>query len=368
MTTAPMIASRAPEDGRAWSARLVELLAVGGATPLLFPLAWLLRAKLGLDDAELAIGFTTFHAAHLVNDPHFSVTYLLFYEDVRERAKSVRWLLAGVLAPVVLGAWGILGLATSSPVVLGGLFQLMFLLVGWHYVKQGFGVLVVLSARRGVTWARGERVALLAHCYAGWAYAWANPWDPGRELEEKGVVYTSIAQPRWLEGLALATLLATIPPLVFVLARKWRRERGLPSWTPLTAMLVSVWAWSIYSAIDPVVRYVIPALHSLQYLYLVWLLKRNQAREREGAPWFETAARLRLGMLAASALGLGWVLFHGAPTFLDGLLVSPREARTSPLGATPYFATLYAFVNLHHYFMDGAIWRRDNPAMRYLRP
>jgi hypothetical protein len=38
------------------------------------------------------------------------------------------------------------------------------------------------------------------------------------------------------------------------------------------------------------------------------------------------------------------------------------------LGATPYFAALYAFVNLHHYFMDFVIWRRDNPETQYLRP
>jgi len=25
------------------------------------------------------------------------------------------------------------------------------------------------------------------------------------------------------------------------------------------------------------------------------------------------------------------------------------------------------FVNIHHYFMDNVIWRRDNPDMRFLR-
>ena len=36
------------------------------------------------------------------------------------------------------------------------------------------------------------------------------------------------------------------------------------------------------------------------------------------------------------------------------------------LGPTPYFAAIYAFVNIHHYFMDTVIWRRDNPATRHL--
>src|SRR6187549_3252550 len=66
--------------------RTVEFLVVGGGTLLLYPVLWLLRFAVGLDAAELALGFLMFHGAHLINDPHFAVTYLLFYKDVRQRA------------------------------------------------------------------------------------------------------------------------------------------------------------------------------------------------------------------------------------------------------------------------------------------
>jgi hypothetical protein len=354
---------------------LGELLLVGGLTPLLFPLSWLLRRRLGLDAAELAVGFTMFHAAFVINDPHFSVTYLLFYRDARARAlggvlapaQRARYVFAGLVAPAALGAWAIAGLAARSAFSLGLLIQLMFLLVGWHYVKQGFGVMTVLSARRGVTFLPRERLAILAHCYAGWAQAWATHGLPGREVEEKGVVYTSLPHPLGLERVTRAALLATSIALVVVLIQKWRREGRLPLVTPLVALLCSVWAWSIYSGADPLVRYAVPALHSVQYLYFVWLLKGNEAREREGPPWFEASARARLGLLAVSALGLGWLLFHGAPWLLDDALV-PRRERGSALGPTPYFAAIYAFVNIHHYLMDYVVWRRDDPLTRYLRP
>ncbi|HEX6242559.1 MAG TPA: hypothetical protein VFZ61_16715, partial [Polyangiales bacterium] len=62
---------------------------------------------------------------------------------------------------------------------------------------------------------------------------------------------------------------------------------------------------------------------------------------------------------------LGWLLFHGLPGLLDGALVT-REMARGDLGATPYFSALYAFVNIHHFLMDAVLWRRDNPAMRYL--
>ena len=130
----------------------------------------------------------------------------------------------------------------------------------------------------------------------------------------------------------------------------------------------SVWTWSIYSSIDPLVRYVIPALHSVQYLYFVGLLRGSEAREREGPPWFEPTVGVRLGLLAVSAIGLGWFLLHGVPGVLDGALVSRRAAVTSSLGPTPYLAAIFTFVNIHHYFMDNVIWRKDNPDTRYLRP
>jgi hypothetical protein len=377
MTSVPLAPPIPVEPLRSvpFGARVAEFLLAGGATPFLFPLAWMLRRSIGLDASELAVGFLMFHAAHVINDPHFAVTYLLFYKDGRARAlggafkplQRARYLLAGVVVPLVLALWAIAALATKSALALGLMIQLMFLLVGWHYVKQGFGVMTVLAARRGVRFSRRERLALLAHCFAGWAYAWASPADAGTEVEEKGVVYTTIAHSHGLERVTQALCLATALLLLGVLVEKWRREGRLPLFTPLTALLCSIWSWSIYSSIDPIVVYMVPALHSVQYLYFVWLLKGNEAREREGPPWFEVSARVRLGILAVSALLLGWVLFHVAPSALDDMLV-PRRARPAEaaLGPTPYFAAIFAFVNIHHYFMDYVIWRRENPQTRYL--
>ncbi len=352
-----------------------EFFLVGGLTPLLFGLSWLLRKRFGLVSSEYAVGFLFFYGAYVVNDPHFAVTYLLFYQDFRARAfgdtfgtvQRLRYILGGLLVPLILCAWGVASLATRSAVSLGFMVQLMYLLVGWHYVKQGFGVFVVLAGRRGVHFDGRERLAILGHCFTGWAYAWASPYDPGTEMEEKGLVYTTVAHSLALERVTHVVFLASIFPLAWVVLRKCRRGSLVSILTPLTALLSTIWSWSIYSSIDPLVRYAIPALHSVQYLYFVCLLRGNEAKEREGPPWFEPPRGVRLGMLAVSALGLGWIIFHGAPAFLDGALVSRKDATTSDLGPTPYFAAIFTFINIHHYFMDYVIWRRDNPATRYLR-
>ena len=141
-------------------------------------------------------------------------------------------------------------------------------------------------------------------------------------------------------------------------------RRPLPIVTPLTAFICTIWAWTIYSAADPLVRYAIPALHSIQYLYFVWLLRRGEARDREGPPWFE-ASGARLGLLAAGALAYSSSSVHLVPSALDGALASPASMR-GDLGPTPYFAATYAFVNVHHFFMDAVLWRRENPETRYL--
>lgn len=373
--TSTALAERRVAEPSTLRDQIVELLVVGGVTPLCFAFSWLLRRGVGLDAAELAVGFTMFHAAHVVNDPHFAVTYLLFYEDFKERAFGsafsktlrVRYWLAGLVIPAALAWWALAALTSDSAERLGLLVELMFLLVGWHYVKQGFGVMVVLSARRGVRFGSHERWIILAHCFAGWAYAWVNPHQEARLQQEKGLIYLAIERPEALERAALGALAISTVALIAMLIRKRRREGPIPLFTPLTALLSSVWCWLVFSAADPLVRYMTPALHSLQYLYFVGLLKHGEAKSRTVEPYFEPPPRERLAVLAFFALGLGWLLFHAVPQALDDMFATPPLIGLGvSLGPTPYFAALYAIVNIHHYCMDSVIWRRDNPRTRFL--
>ena len=359
------------------SSRAAELLLGGGGTLLVLPLCWWLRAALGLSDGELLIGAFAFHAASLINDPHFSVTYLLFYRDVRARAfgpayrgaQRLRYWFAGVAVPAVLALWAAWAVAWDAPRALGAMIQLMFILVGWHYVKQGFGVLSVLSARRGVRWALGERRVLLAHCLAGWAYAWASPFDPGTRSVVHGVLYTTWPHP---PGLLLGARIAFFGSALVALsmvARKWRRERRPPALGPLACFAISIWVWTVYTRVDPLLAYLIPALHSLQYLYFVGLLSGGRARAAAGPPSFRGSVRRQLSVLGLSAVALGWLLLRGAPAWLDSLLVLPASAdprAMAAVGPSPYLAAFTAVVNVHHYFMDSVIWRREDAETRYL--
>lgn len=367
MTTS-LATERALERPRSLSP-FAELLLVGGATLFLYPLSFALRTTLGLDASQLAIGFLAFHAAFVVNDPHFTVTYLLFYKRDVARAQPLRWTIAGVVVPIALAAWAIAALAMRSAQTLGWMVQLMYLLVGWHYAKQGFGVLTVLSARAGVFLSPRERIAFLANAYTGWAFAWANPAAPSGEFEEKGVVYSALAHPRWLEVTTGAAFVVSCAALVATLGLRARRgDANIPR-APLVGFLVTIWAWTIFSSADPLVRYVIPALHSVQYFYFVWLMKRNEAFAEEGPPHFGRPVKVRLGLLLFSAIALGVLLFHALPGFFDAALAARWQVkgRDIPLGESPFLAAFFVFLNVHHYFMDFVVWRRENPDTRFLR-
>jgi hypothetical protein len=73
-------------------------------------------------------------------------------------------------------------------------------------------------------------------------------------------------------------------------------------------------------------------------------------------------------------VALAWLAFHGVPEFLDENFVATTakngpdpNVSTVTLGLTPFVAAFSTFINIHHYFMDHVIWRRENPDTRFLR-
>ena len=395
MTAGTLVAQSAIPGRSLLNRSAFEFLITGGLTLVLLPLAYFYRKSAGLESSEYIVSFSAFYAAYLINDPHFSASYLLFYKNARARflgpefrgAQRVRYIVAGLIVPLALIAWIVASMLMQSAQTLGTMVQLMYLLVGWHYVKQGFGVLSVLSARRGVRFSQHERWVFLAHCFCGWAYAWTSPRELGRDYEETGVVYSALAHPRGLEEVALVLFcLSTIALIVAIVLRLMRRQ-GLPPLAASCGYFMSIWLWTIYSNVDPLMIYVIPALHSLQYWYFVYLLKRGEAKDRfeqrvegrvDGTVGPEAALGRftwrRLGLFFMSTVALAWLFFHGLPDVLDGTLVASAvsmglepDVSARGLGTTPYLAAFATFINIHHYFIDHVIWRRENPDLRYLR-
>src|SRR5690606_7736510 len=90
-----------------------EFLVTGGATLLLLPLAYWYRESAGLEHSQYIVSMVAFYAAYVINDPHFAVSYMLFYRNVGARlrgeefqgAQRIRYLVAGFIVPLVLIGW-----------------------------------------------------------------------------------------------------------------------------------------------------------------------------------------------------------------------------------------------------------------------
>jgi hypothetical protein len=98
-------------------------------------------------------------------------------------------------------------------------------------------------------------------------------------------------------------------------------------------------------------------------------MKRNEAIAEEGPPHFGRPVGVRLALLLLSAIGLSVLLFHALPGFFDAAVAARWQTKGAdiPLGETPFVAAFFVFLNVHHYFMDFVVWRRDNPDTRHLR-
>jgi hypothetical protein len=187
-------------------------------------------------------------------------------------------------------------------------------------------------------------------------------------VEERGVVYRSLAHGPVLEHATFVVFVASALAVGVAILIRRRRTGHLPPAAPLVGYLAALWSWTVYSRVEPLVVYAIPALHSMQYLYFVWLLERNAARARQDSPFLSRPVGVTLALLFASAVALAWVVFHGVPETLDAVFF-PQHGRGIPisdLGPGPVVAAVFVCVNVHHYFMDHVIWRRDNPHTRHL--
>jgi hypothetical protein len=153
-----------------------------------------------------------------------------------------------------------------------------------------------------------------------------------------------------------------------MLARKALRGGSAPL-NGTIAYLVSLYLWLVFVGINPFFLLIIPAFHSLQYTLVVWRYRLNRERDTPEARLTAEAGTLpgkslwRLARFAAIGLVLGLVGFWGAPMLLDRIVPYDSEV----FGTALFLFMFWIFINVHHYFLDNVMWRRENPEMgKYL--
>lgn len=347
-----------------------DFLTLGGGSLIVCGLIALFLPK-GIPTTQQIVLVTILMTA--INQPHFAHSYQMFYRNFRAKAFGtsyprslrLRYLLAGIAVPGALVAFlGAAALSGSARVLAYGA-NLMFFLVGWHYVKQGYGILIVDSVQKRIMFSASAKAILRLNGYACWMVSWLglnHALSTGTWY--LGLTYFSLPIPMPIYVAAMVIAGFTSLAVLIALAQRWREARGTLPWNGVVAYLTTLYLWVIFVRVNPLVLMVVPTFHSLQYLAIVWRYQLNAAAQTPIAArpsivnrilpasvWTNLAIFIGVGVL------LGFLGFMGVPRLIDAVL--PYDKRV--FGPSLFLFMFYIFINIHHYFLDNVMWRRGNP-------
>jgi membrane protein implicated in regulation of membrane protease activity len=353
---------------------VTDFLCLGGVSFLLLPVMFMLPEK----ELTGTVAIIALYIAHFINHPHFAFSYQIFYEGFRHKAFGpdidatlrARYIFAGIVVPMVLAAFLAYGMIFGDTRLLGYGANAMGFLVGWHYVKQGYGMLMVDAALKRQFFNDVEKKILLSNSYAVWALSWLLTNSALSERDLWGIQYYVFNVPPPVQAVGIAIAVATGIMTAGALIQKWRANGGSLPVSGVAAYMVSLYLWLLVVRWNVLWLLIVPALHSLQYLVVVARYRLNQERDQADAheqPTPQLLGRVfhrRFQQRYAAFVGLGLVLgfigFWGAPGYFQ-VTISYDQA---VLGATAFLFVFWIFINVHHYFLDNVMWRSHNPDVR----
>ena len=184
----------APDTSRRWiNGPWLDFLTLGGGS---FVVLGALAALWPRDAASTtALAGAMLLLAHVVNHPHFAHSYQLFYRDFRRKAfadgspLAARYRFAGIMIPAVLAMFFAVALSQGNAALLGLAGHVMFFTVGWHYAKQGYGILMLDAGRKGLRLTGTERRWLLGNTHLVWFTWWLVANDALQAKDLWGIEY-----------------------------------------------------------------------------------------------------------------------------------------------------------------------------------
>lgn len=345
---------------------IIDALMIGGASIALFAIAWLFVDR---SASTNQISWAAFYMAMAINNPHFMASYMLLYWDKRrDLLSNPRFYWAGVIAPLLVIGYFAVCISQRLTQALGFAVNAMYFLVGWHYIKQIYGTIIVTSAKRGYYFSKHEALALKANLFPVWFMSYFNGNTSIRELLHYGVGYKTFGLPLWVTTVNNVLLVVSLTALGLTIFYKWISDGKLPGVSAVMSF-AAIYVWYLPSAYHAHFWYLIPFFHSLQYVLFVLALKKNEYQSKSLSETDGSAVAQRLyfakhflGFVAIS-LGLAYLTFDYIPHWLDYLI--PYDQKV--FGPELFMFCFITFINIHHYFIDNVIWRRDNPTLkRYL--
>jgi tetratricopeptide (TPR) repeat protein len=350
LTAAPLSAPAPASKSSPWIYRpwIDLLVGCGGWSAPLLLLAFYATSSYS---RVWAVAF--YFLALLCNYPHFMATVYRAYHTHTEFEKyrifTVHIALLLALAGIIAHVWYPL---------LPWIFTLYICWSPWHYTGQNFGLLMMFARRSGLAPSSRERNAIYLSFIASFLLLMLS-FHTGASGD---ALILSLGLP------AKFTLPARgVLAVFFVAASGWalismaRRSSLRAILAPLT-LAVTQFLWFLLPALIelfrghevPQTRYssgILAVLHSTQYLWITSYYQEREARAAGDANW--KFSRYLLTLIAG-----------GIALFIPGPWIASRLFHVDFAAS---FLTFTALVNIHHFILDGALWKlRDSRVAVFL--
>jgi len=285
--------------------------------------------------------------AIVFNYPHFMAT---IYRAYHTRGSFERYKILTLHVTVLVALTGVL--LHASPRLLPWVFTLYICWSPWHYTGQNYGLLMMFVRRGCAPTAPEERRWIRAAFIASYLMLLAS-FETGGSSDS---LVLSLGLPAKYTLWARLVLGAAFAIFVALGFRRLIARRGWEAMTAPLMLALTQFLWFVVPTLlelnaahkIPQTQYssgVLAVLHSAQYLWVTSYYQRREARAAGQSTWRMTGYFLTL-------MAGGIALFIPGPWLVSYLL--HFDFTTSLLIFT-------ALVNIHHFILDGAIWKlRDS--------
>ncbi|MCB0404380.1 MAG: hypothetical protein KDD51_06310 [Bdellovibrionales bacterium] len=322
----------------------IDFLFIGGLSLLTFAFFNLPWSGVSHDSV---IGLATF-LLWVGNWPHFAASNYRLYSN---RNNIRQYPITSLVVPFVILA-GVVGSFLSPQTVAPFWVKLFLLWSPFHFSGQTVGVTLLYARRAGIVLSPWERYSFAAFIFLTFLFPnWAadvNPVGGGYY----GIEYPGLGVPNWFSFTAEGLIVVMAIVLAVNFARRYQDKKARLPWVVLLPA-VSQYVWFVQGRSTQNFYILVPFFHSIQYLFIAWVLQLKLKKDEQrisGSRRYVTLESLRWG--AVNVLG-GITLFYLFPIFCTWF------------GYSLDFATGVAIVGVqvHHFFVDGVIWKLRNPAV-----
>lgn len=287
-----------------------------------------------------------------VNGAHFAASTVRLYTKpgARREFPVLAWI-------VPLACLLVVGVGLFEPRVGGQIKALYFTWSPFHYAAQTYGLAVMYAMRSGARLDANDKRQMRIVCLLPFVHAFFTTpvgglfWFISRE---------TIASMPLVAGACAATVLSLrLAVMLLPLSLFWQLRRRRGRQVPLISLLLQITSGIWWLGSDYLNAWFWTALfHSLQYLVIVTMRhidERVPDRRRAGrfaAMWHGTT-------FYAASLAVGWALFFAVPSVYHVAFGFP---------GVECYAMMTLVINLHHFIVDGFIWRSPRRASEAASP